>query len=119
MSDDNCLDAASADGPVKLVRCHGMGGNQAWNYNEDVSNQQLNPIAIWKFCTCNALTLFCAFQDKTLRHMNTNRCLATQKDDPSNPQLEECSSAKNQRWTMGQKFKWQARNENGEDEDEI
>jgi len=25
MSDDNCLDAASADGPVKLVRCHGMG----------------------------------------------------------------------------------------------
>ena len=36
MSDDNCLDAASAKGPVKLVRCHGMGGNQAWNYNEEV-----------------------------------------------------------------------------------
>ena len=36
MSDDNCLDAASASGPVKLVRCHGMGGNQAWNYNEVV-----------------------------------------------------------------------------------
>ena len=32
MSDDNCLDSASKDGPVKLVRCHGMGGNQAWNY---------------------------------------------------------------------------------------
>ena len=37
MSDDNCLDAASPDGPVKLVRCHGMGGNQAWVYNDEVS----------------------------------------------------------------------------------
>ena len=34
MSDDNCLDAAGAEGPVKLVRCHGMGGNQAWVYNK-------------------------------------------------------------------------------------
>ena len=51
MSDDNCLDAASPDGPVKLVRCHGMGGNQAWVYNDE---------------------------DKTIRHMNTNKCLSTQ-----------------------------------------
>ena len=36
MSDDNCLDASQHDGPVKLVRCHGMGGNQAWVYNEKV-----------------------------------------------------------------------------------
>ena len=36
MSDDNCLDAASPEGPVKLVRCHGMGGNQAWVYNDEV-----------------------------------------------------------------------------------
>ena len=36
MSDDNCLDAAGRDGPVKLVRCHGMGGNQAWNYSDEV-----------------------------------------------------------------------------------
>ena len=35
MSDDNCLDAAGADGPVKLVRCHGMGGNQAWVYSKN------------------------------------------------------------------------------------
>ncbi|KAJ8974107.1 hypothetical protein NQ317_010404, partial [Molorchus minor] len=34
MSDDNCLDASSRTGPVKLVRCHGMGGNQAWVYDE-------------------------------------------------------------------------------------
>lgn len=36
MSDDMCLDAASPQGPVKIVRCHGMGGNQAWVYNEEV-----------------------------------------------------------------------------------
>ena len=46
MSDDNCLDASQPDGPVKLVRCHGMGGNQAWVYNK---------------------------LDKTLRHINTAR----------------------------------------------
>ena len=40
MSDDNCLDAASPDGPVKLVRCHGMGGNQAWVYDKEVSGDQ-------------------------------------------------------------------------------
>lgn len=32
-----CLDAASPQGPVKIVRCHGMGGNQAWVYNNQVS----------------------------------------------------------------------------------
>lgn len=37
MSDDNCLDSASARGPVNLVRCHGMRGNQEWKYNADVS----------------------------------------------------------------------------------
>jgi len=36
MSDDNCLDASSPEGPVKLVRCHGMGGNQAWTYSTQV-----------------------------------------------------------------------------------
>lgn len=37
MSDDNCLDASSSHGPVNLVRCHGMGGNQEWVYDETVS----------------------------------------------------------------------------------
>ncbi|TRY79170.1 hypothetical protein TCAL_09989 [Tigriopus californicus] len=82
MSDDNCLDSASAKGPVKLVRCHGMGGNQAWNYNEE---------------------------DRSIRHMNTNRCLATQNHDPSNPVLAECTGGPNQQWTMESKFKWQAK----------
>ena len=58
MSDDNCLDAASGTSPVKLVglffltisktqfeweitalkvRCHGLGGNQAWMRGDDRS----------------------------------------------------------------------------------
>lgn len=36
MSDDNCLDAAASEGPVKLLRCHGMGGNQMWSYDREV-----------------------------------------------------------------------------------
>ena len=55
MSDDNCLDAAGPSSPVKLVRCHGMGGNQAWVFNK---------------------------MDKTLRHVNSGKCLTTQADDP-------------------------------------
>lgn len=37
MSDDNCLDSSSANGPVNLVRCHGMQGNQEWIFDDDVS----------------------------------------------------------------------------------
>lgn len=44
MSDDMCLDAASAQGPVKIVRCHGMSGNQAWTYDKDVSNVNNNKL---------------------------------------------------------------------------
>jgi polypeptide N-acetylgalactosaminyltransferase len=39
MSDDNCLDASHALGPVNLVRCHGMFGNQAWMYDDEVSGR--------------------------------------------------------------------------------
>lgn len=35
-----CLDAASPQGPVKIVRCHGMGGNQAWVYNDEVRKRK-------------------------------------------------------------------------------
>jgi hypothetical protein len=53
--------------------------------------------------------LFNAFQDKTLRHMNTNRCLATQPSDPNIPKLVECNSNSSyQQWIMSSKFRWQA-----------
>lgn len=37
MSDDNCLDAANIVGPVSLIRCHGLEGNQAWVYDSKVN----------------------------------------------------------------------------------
>jgi len=82
MSDDNCLDAAGPSSPVKLVRCHGMGGNQAWVFNK---------------------------MDKTLRHVNSGKCLTTQADDPGTPILDTCTSSSSQQWLMQDKFKWQAR----------
>lgn len=30
MADDNCLDAADSKSPVKLIRCHGMGGKDSF-----------------------------------------------------------------------------------------
>ena len=42
--------------------------------------------------------------------MNTNRCLATQSKDPSNPILAECDGSANQQWVMKSQFKWQAKN---------
>ena len=63
MSDDNCLDAASPDGPVKLVRCHGMGGNQAWVYNDEVCEvyrpgQPNWEYTMWKFQNFSATQIF-------------------------------------------------------------
>jgi len=81
MSDDNCLDAAGPNSPVKLVRCHGMGGNQAWVFNK---------------------------MDKTLRHVNSGKCLTTQADDPGTPVLASCAGSASQQWLMQDKFKWQA-----------
>lgn len=31
-----CLDADKLPGPIKLIRCHGQGGNQRWVYDEKV-----------------------------------------------------------------------------------
>ena len=35
-SDDLCLDVSALGGPVKLYQCHGLGGNQMWDYNKEV-----------------------------------------------------------------------------------
>ena len=51
--------------------------------------------------------------------MNTNRCLATKNNDPSNPVLQECDNSPNQRWIMKTKFKWQAKSKAEEDEEGV
>ena len=53
--------------------------------------------------------LYFLFQDRVIRHMNTNKCLATQRDKPSTPILVDCNpDSVYQQWTMASKFKWQA-----------
>ncbi|XP_030383472.1 polypeptide N-acetylgalactosaminyltransferase 5 isoform X1 [Scaptodrosophila lebanonensis] len=82
MSDDLCLDAASANGPVNMVRCHNMGGNQEWVYDAE---------------------------EKWIRHTNTGQCLQrATRDDASTPLLRPCDYSKGQQWLMESKFKWQA-----------
>ncbi|XP_041775063.1 polypeptide N-acetylgalactosaminyltransferase 5 isoform X1 [Anopheles merus] len=82
MSDDNCLDASNALGPVNLVRCHGMGGNQEWIYDDE---------------------------EKTIKHVNSGNCLTrASEDDPSTPLLRPCNYSEGQQWLMQSKFKWQA-----------
>lgn len=36
-TDDLCLDVSSVRGPVKLFQCHGLGGNQKWQYDKQVT----------------------------------------------------------------------------------
>ncbi|KAG8178088.1 hypothetical protein JTE90_017438 [Oedothorax gibbosus] len=82
MSDDNCLDAASSEGPVKLLRCHGMGGNQMWSYDKE---------------------------DETIIHSQTGRCLDKPHDsDVTLPTLRRCDGRQSQKWVMSSNFKWQA-----------
>ncbi|XP_055376433.1 polypeptide N-acetylgalactosaminyltransferase 5 isoform X2 [Condylostylus longicornis] len=82
MSDDLCLDASNAHGPVNMVRCHNMGGNQEWVYDTE---------------------------DKTIRHTNTGNCLQRpSREDPTTPLLRPCDFSKGQQWLMVSKFKWQA-----------
>ncbi|XP_055685223.1 polypeptide N-acetylgalactosaminyltransferase 5 isoform X1 [Lutzomyia longipalpis] len=89
MSDDNCLDAAHAMGPVNLVRCHGMQGNQEWVYDNE---------------------------DLTIKHVNSGNCLTRPtREDPSMPLLRPCNYSRGQQWRMTSQFKWQA---NGHDHDQ-
>ncbi|TMW42669.1 hypothetical protein DOY81_012252 [Sarcophaga bullata] len=46
MSDDLCLDASAALGPVNMVRCHNMGGNQEWVYDADINRYDIAILVI-------------------------------------------------------------------------
>ena len=84
IADDSCLDAASADGPVKLGKCHGLGGNQSWMFDSG---------------------------DQTIRHVITGRCLTVGVGEDS-PLLRECDKGfPGQSWAMDNNFKWQSSDE--------
>lgn len=89
MSDDNCLDATSSSTNVKLVRCHGLGGNQAWHYS---------------------------LTDRSIKHVASGKCLSKPgSTDLTTPVLAHCDGSEGQKWTMDSKFKWQAQNSDDEE----
>ena len=61
-SDDNCLDAAGLGSEVKIVKCHGRRGNQAWSHNKTTGE---------------------------VRHQTTGQCLALHQSGEF-LQLEDC-----------------------------
>lgn len=42
-TDDLCLDVSAIGGPVKLYQCHGLGGNQLWEYDKQVTDGRPPP----------------------------------------------------------------------------
>jgi len=94
MADDNCLDASEAKGPIKLIRCHGMGGNQAWEFSDE---------------------------NKTIIHVNTGLCLtkAIAAKDATLPLLKGCDGRRSQKWMLQSNFKWQASNYDHKDDEDV
>ncbi|ESO82204.1 hypothetical protein LOTGIDRAFT_207460 [Lottia gigantea] len=74
-SDDLCLDISSMNGPVKLFQCHGLSGNQKWEYNTETY---------------------------ALKHVNTDMCLqkpvGKERDMPS---IGYCTGELSQQWILG------------------
>jgi polypeptide N-acetylgalactosaminyltransferase len=75
MCDDLCVDVSGARGPVKLVKCHGLQGNQRWHYSK---------------------------QSLTIQHVNSNQCLGapvpSERDAPS---IGPCTGHSDQKWLLG------------------
>ena len=122
MSDDNCLDAASGSSPVKLVeersnnqwliwirtkvRCHGLGGNQAWDWGDGGSirhrcclNKQYMLFLIKSCHSCKFMFLFL--------FSVSGKCLASNPGQDS-PFLETCSGEMDQKWQLGGSIAWKS-----------
>ena len=56
--DDLCLDVSSKErgGKVGILNCHGLGGNQKWEYNNVVSLTMMWSVDIISFCMIDSFT---------------------------------------------------------------
>uniref|UniRef100_A0A8C6BKR5 Polypeptide N-acetylgalactosaminyltransferase n=1 Tax=Monodon monoceros TaxID=40151 RepID=A0A8C6BKR5_MONMO len=73
-TDDLCLDVSKLNGPVTMLTCHHLKGNQLWEYD---------PVKL------------------TLQHVNSNQCLdkATEEDSQV-PCIRDCNGSRSQQWLL-------------------
>uniref|UniRef100_A0A8C0KAX8 Polypeptide N-acetylgalactosaminyltransferase n=1 Tax=Canis lupus dingo TaxID=286419 RepID=A0A8C0KAX8_CANLU len=73
-TDDLCLDVSRLSGPVIMLKCHHMRGNQLWEYDAE---------------------------RLTLRHVNSNQCLdEPSEEDKMVPTMQDCSGSRSQQWLL-------------------
>uniref|UniRef100_A0A672RUT4 Polypeptide N-acetylgalactosaminyltransferase 13 n=1 Tax=Sinocyclocheilus grahami TaxID=75366 RepID=A0A672RUT4_SINGR len=73
-TDDLCLDASRLNGPVVMLKCHHMKGNQMFEYDAE---------------------------RLTLLHVNSNQCLdMPSEEDKMVPTLRDCSGRRSQQWIL-------------------
>ena len=152
MSDDNCLDAASGTSPVKLVRltqlhihsahytllhslntlhtaqvrCHGLGGNQAWVWSEGGGSLRHRWAGSFppQFCielsqgfwqmpdspARGRLTSSAGYNDSIKNSFNIGK--PNSEELPIyvvlNLTVQECSGDVEQKWSLGGALSWSA-----------
>jgi len=68
------LDVSKLNGPVTMLKCHHLKGNQLWEYD---------PVKL------------------TLQHVNSNQCLDKATDEDSQvPSIRDCSGSRSQQWLL-------------------
>uniref|UniRef100_A0A8C5TVX7 Ricin B lectin domain-containing protein n=1 Tax=Malurus cyaneus samueli TaxID=2593467 RepID=A0A8C5TVX7_9PASS len=113
---NQCLDnigAAKGEPKSWIFNCHGMGGNQVFSYTADkeirtddlcLDVARLNgPILMLKCHHCGQPVPCSGYDARllTLRHLNSNQCLAEPSDeDRLVPTMRECGSSRSQQWLL-------------------
>ncbi|XP_045687755.1 polypeptide N-acetylgalactosaminyltransferase 13 isoform X4 [Phyllostomus hastatus] len=84
-TDDLCLDVSRLNGPVIMLKCHHMRGNQLWEYDAEKAGK-------WEY----------NFKTQTLLHINTQSCLSVSKvaEGSQQPTAEVCNSSTLQKWLL-------------------
>ncbi|BFY99015.1 hypothetical protein BsWGS_02056 [Bradybaena similaris] len=116
-TDDLCLDVSIIGGPVKLIQCHSMGGNQRWQYDVEVfcltKKKQLmtdddmcisveNHSVKFNKCGTGHSEWEYDTETKVLRHVYTNQCLGKPgQGDKDVPSLSRCTGSDDQQWILG------------------